>query len=175
TFLWHAEANGSTPLVHSEEFDQDSAHPFLRLMPAGDWVFTRAGVHQSLVVVQAGAETQTGEDNKVPSAFSNYFKMYSTVVCAVITMSDDWHGWAIICDPSVQRTDRIALEELRTFSDNAAAAVHTAHVCLRACRAAAAEERARLARELHDGVVQSLCGVDLRLERLRHQMQNSPE
>jgi signal transduction histidine kinase len=167
TFVWHAETgNDSTPIVHSEEFDQASAQPYLRLMPEGDWVLSRSGAHESLLVFQ-GRGMKTHKD--IPAAFSNYFRKSTTVVSAVIRMSDEWQGRAIICDPSVQRTHRVALDVLRNFCDSAARSVHTAHVCLRACRATAAGERARLARELHDGVIQSLLGVDLRLERLKRQ------
>lgn len=42
-------------------------------------------------------------------------------------------------------------------------------------RVAASEERVRLARDLHDGVLQSLTGVGLRLAAVRRQLEESPD
>jgi signal transduction histidine kinase len=103
----------------------------------------------------------------LPAAFSSYFNKYTTVLSAGMTMGDGWAGRIIICDPSTERSHRTSLQVLRQFCDDVASSIHTAHMCLRACRVTAAEERARLARELHDGVIQSLLSVDLRMERLK--------
>jgi signal transduction histidine kinase len=167
-FLWHAEEKkDSTLVVHSEEFDQASADPYWRVMPAGDWMLSHAGDHVSLRTVTVSGRIRTRRN--VPAALADFFDAYSTVVAAAVAMSDEWKGWVIICDPSIQGSGRLVLEALREFSNGVARSIHTAQLCLRACRATAANERARLARELHDGVVQSLLGVDLRLEGLKRQ------
>jgi signal transduction histidine kinase len=167
-FVWHAERKReSMGIVHSEEFDQARAESYLRLMPAGEWVLSRAETPASLVSVVDG-KTRVQRKN-IATAFSDYFSRYATVVSALIHMSDEWQGRLIICDPSVQQSHRAALDALRKFIAENSRSIHTAHLCLRACRATAAEERARLARELHDGVIQSLLGVDLRLESMKRQ------
>jgi signal transduction histidine kinase len=66
------------------------------------------------------------------------------------------------------------LEVIRQFARTVARSIHAAHLCLRACRETAAEERSRLARELHDGPIQSLLGVELRLESLKRNMMSLP-
>jgi signal transduction histidine kinase len=169
TFLWHAEENnGRTPVVHSEEFDQASGSSHPRMMPEGDWTLSRTGPHEKLLITPPGGDARVGQRN-IPATFSSYFKKYTTVMSAGLMMTDGWAGRIIICDPSTERSRRTSLQLLRQFCDNVASSVHTAHLCLRACRVTAAEERARLARELHDGVIQSLLSVDLRLERLKRQ------
>jgi signal transduction histidine kinase len=168
-FLWHAEEKkDSTLFVHSEEFDQAGADPYWRVMPPGDWILSYAGGHASLGTATANGRVRKWRDN-VPAALAGFFDTYSTVVAAAVAMNDEWKGWVIICDPSIQGSSQIVLEALRQFSQGVARSIHTAQLCLRACRATAAEERARLARELHDGVIQSLLGVDLRLEGLKRQ------
>jgi signal transduction histidine kinase len=62
------------------------------------------------------------------------------------------------------------MDSIRRFAGTSARSIHAAHLCLRACRETAAEERARLARELHDGTIQSMLGVDLRLESLKRRL-----
>lgn len=49
------------------------------------------------------------------------------------------------------------------------------HLAGRLRAGAATEERIRLARDLHDGVLQSMTGVALRLEAVRRQLEEAPE
>src|SRR5262249_33077384 len=133
----------------------------------GDWILSRSGSNRSLHIVHASGERRTYKE--IPPALTEHFKVYSTVVSAVIKVSNDWEGRVVICDPSTEQPHRITLETLRRFCEGAARSIHPAYICLRACRATAAGERARLARELHDGVIQSLLGVDLQLERVKRQ------
>ena len=169
TFLWQAEASSaSRPAVHCEEFDHANGNSYLQLLPLGEWVLDRSGTHDSLLVVSpvGRAKRQKG---KILASFSDYFARRLTVISSAITMSNEWDGRIIVCDPSSKRSHRTSLQILRKFSVEVAPAIHTAQMCLRACRATAAEERARLARELHDGVIQSLLGADLCLETLKNQ------
>jgi signal transduction histidine kinase len=92
------------------------------------------------------------------------------VLSVVVALGDEWQGRFVICDPSKELTSSAHLEVLRHFGQRTARSIHAAHLCLRACREAAAEERSRLARELHDGTIQSLLGVELRLESLRRNL-----
>jgi signal transduction histidine kinase len=64
---------------------------------------------------------------------------------------------------------------LAQLSEQAAGTIHRAHYCLRACRETAAEERSRLARELHDGAIQSILGAELRLEGLKGRLDSMPD
>jgi signal transduction histidine kinase len=169
SFLWHAEGRNEFPTsVRSEEFDHATADPHLRLLPDGDWLLDRTASSESPLIRPTGRKIRAKKEN-VPLAFSDHFGKYETVLSAAINMTSDWQGRIIVCDPSTGRSHQTSLAVLRQFCDNRAYAIHTAHLCLRACRATAAEERARLARELHDGVIQSLLGVDLRLETMKRQ------
>src|SRR5262249_22231148 len=79
TFIWHAEVKGDpTPAVHSEEFDQMNAAPYLCLMPPGDWILSRSGSNRSLHIVHASGERRTYKE--IPPALTEHFKVYSTVV-----------------------------------------------------------------------------------------------
>jgi signal transduction histidine kinase len=93
----------------------------------------------------------------------------------VVGLGDEWRGRFVICDPCKVLTPTAHLDVLRQFGHKMARSVHAAHLCLRACREAAAEERSRLARELHDGTIQSLLGVELRLESLKRNLAPLPE
>jgi len=109
-----------------------------------------------------------GNAGCIPPALSSAHPCRSMYVVAFVC-ADDWHGRLILLDPKVGRSDTF----IRTFEmllSHLLPAV--AGVCdLQALRRrAAAHERARLARELHDGVVQDLLNVDMELELLRRRV-----
>lgn len=88
-------------------------------------------------------------------------------MCVVsFVCSEDWHGRLIILDPKADRSEAFirTFELLLSHLLPAVAGVCDLHA-LR--RRAASHERARLARELHDGVVQELGNIDVELELLR--------
>jgi signal transduction histidine kinase len=91
----------------------------------------------------------------------------------VITVSflfgDEWKGRVFLFDPS-WRGEK--LEELRFLLDlvrQVGPAVYNVYLLHRLRRRAGAAERARVARELHDGAVQSLIAVEMQVDVLRRQ------
>jgi signal transduction histidine kinase len=61
-----------------------------------------------------------------------------------------------------------SLRFLLTLIDYVAPAIHNVYLLRRLRARAGAAERARVARELHDGAIQSLVGLEMELEALRH-------
>jgi len=89
-------------------------------------------------------------------------------------LQDGWSGCVLLFDPSA---DSGTEEELRFFQDlvrDLAPAVHGLYL-LRGLRARAkAMERSRLARELHDGAIQSVVGAEMEIAALRRQATSDP-
>lgn len=81
--------------------------------------------------------------------------------------ADDWHGRFFLLDPSGDGTRRNRARAIRDVLEQLVPAL--AGICdLQALtHRAAASERARLGRELHDGVVHGLAGIGFELEVLR--------
>jgi signal transduction histidine kinase len=109
----------------------------------------------------------------IPLVLLQTFDAYNIVMSVAVNLGDEWQGRLIVCNPSINGA-RPNLEAIRQFARTAARSIHAAHLCLRACRETAAEERSRLARELHDGPIQSLLGVELRLESLKRNLTPLP-
>jgi signal transduction histidine kinase len=106
----------------------------------------------------------------MPDTLLKSFGSYGMIMSVLIDLGDEWRGRYVVCDPTIDRSARATLDSIRRLSRTTSRSVHAAHICLRACRETAAEERARLARELHDGTIQSMLGVDLRLESLKRRI-----
>ena len=173
-FLWHSEP-GSRVLstVSSEEFDLSAADTHLHMMPPGDWIVELKKVWGPLSLFNAAGK-KLGRHQQIPPVLQESFARYTNVLSVVIDLGDEWQGRFLLCDAAKKRSNRSSLEELKRFSLATAQSIHAAHLCLRACRDTAAEERARLARELHDGAIQSLLGVELRLESLKARTDVNP-
>lgn len=86
-----------------------------------------------------------------------------------------WSGRLLVLDPGGTAVGESELRFLQALIRDVAPAVHSqyllAHLRSRIQRA----ERARVARELHDGVIQSLVAVEMRLAALRRMTLTDPE
>jgi signal transduction histidine kinase len=101
----------------------------------------------------------------VPAALMASHPCESMFVISFVC-SDDWHGRLILLDPRTGRSQAFirTFELLLSHLMPAVAGVCDLHA-LR--RRAASHERARLARELHDSVVQDLVNIDVELELVK--------
>lgn len=175
TFLWQSELQKEGySVVNSEEFDHSSADPYLQVIPNGDWILQIRDTKKPLRIYSPNGKKQT-TITETPEALLESFRAHKVVLSVVVGLGDEWQGRFVVCDPNTELSAPANLDILRQFGKTMARSIHAAHLCLRACREAAAEERSRLARELHDGTIQSLLGVELRLESLRRNMTPLPE
>ena len=173
-FLWHSDrGKEGSALVNSEEFDHSSADPYLQLMPGGDWILQNKNGHDQFLTFDSRGTGKVSKEG-IPAVVSKSFGGYTTVISAFVELGDEWQGRFVMYDPAVEQANPTALDLLKKFSHNAARSIHAAHLCLRASRETAGEERARLARELHDGTIQSLLGVELRLEGVKQRADLPP-
>ena len=175
TFLWHSEMKGGSPsVVNSEEFDHSTADAYLQSMPGGSWILQPANGRELLVRFQSDGRRQMVRTG-IPDVLLETFAAYTRVVSVRIDLGDEWEGRFLICDPSGPASIRSILKAVTRLSQQASRPIHRAHYCLRACRETAAEERSRLARELHDGTIQSILGAELRLQSLKNRLDAMPE
>jgi len=94
---------------------------------------------------------------------------FRSMITASFVFGGDWRGRIYLFDP-LPRGEK--LEELRFLLDlvcQVGPAVYNVYLLHRLRRRAGAAERARFARELHDGAVQSLIGVEMQVDVLKRQ------
>jgi len=94
---------------------------------------------------------------------------FTTLVTVAFLFGTEWRGRVFVFNPALPGEQQ---EELRFVLDlvrQVGPAVYNVYLLHRLRRRASAAERARFARELHDGAVQSLIAVEMQVDVLRRQ------
>lgn len=89
-------------------------------------------------------------------------------VLSLLLRGETFEGRLFVLDKAAMTSDDLLLGEV--VGERVGARLDLFYLTRRLRETAATEERIRLARDLHDGVLQSLTGVGLRLEALRRQV-----
>ncbi len=96
------------------------------------------------------------------------------LLMAPILLQRELRGRAVVARGSRRKFTRDDLEFLLVLVGQAAAAFEAVRLQEKAEEVAVLEERARIARDLHDGFIQALAGIDLRVEATKHLLQRDP-
>jgi signal transduction histidine kinase len=96
------------------------------------------------------------------------------LLVAPVLLQNELRGRAIVSRISRRKFTRDDLEFLLVLVGQAAASLETVRLQAKAEEVAVLEERARIARDLHDGFIQALAGIDLRVEAAKLLLQRDP-
>jgi signal transduction histidine kinase len=96
------------------------------------------------------------------------------LLVAPVLIQRTLRGWAVVARETGRKFTRPDLEFLLVLVGQAAAGFETARLQAKAEEVAVLEERARIARDLHDGFIQALAGIDLRVEATKLHLQRDP-
>lgn len=97
------------------------------------------------------------------------------LLVAPVLVQHELRGRAIVARESPRKFTRDDLEFLLVLVGQAAASLETVRLQAKAEEVAVLEERARIARDLHDGFIQALAGIDLRVEAAKLLLQRDPQ
>lgn len=86
-------------------------------------------------------------------------------------LTDEWRARAYLVDASTHGSIERRLHFLEDLSDHLIPAMTNVFLIRRLRARAGAMERARVARELHDGAIQALFGIEMRLQAVRRNIQ----
>lgn len=98
---------------------------------------------------------------------------FQSVAMIRFSLADDWRGRIFMFDAILEPGRQEKLRFLQNLALQVGPAVSNVYLLHRLRRRAGAAERARFARELHDGAVQSLIGVELQVDVLKRQASSS--
>jgi signal transduction histidine kinase len=121
------------------------------------------------------------EGNQLPSPASEPIahlqerQAFRSVIAISFIFGSEWRGRIFVFDPVWQGETQEELRFLMDLFRQVGPAVYNVYLLHRLRRRAGAAERARVARELHDGAVQSLIAVEMQVDVLRRQAESSPK
>jgi signal transduction histidine kinase len=116
-----------------------------------------------------------GEGIQVPASFTKSMthleqvQPFNSLITVSFMLGTEWRGRVFMFDPSWRGEKQEELRFLLDLVRQAGPAVYNVYLLHRLRRRAGAAERTRLARELHDGAVQSLIAVEMQVDVLRRQ------
>ena len=99
---------------------------------------------------------------------------FETVVSVAFLFGKEWSGRVFLFDPQRMGEPEEELRFLQEFAQQVGPAIYNVYLMRRLRERAGAVERARFARELHDGAIQSLIAVEMQLDVLRRQSGQAP-
>ena len=135
----------------------------------GDVCYAVSNGNRRSAVVLDGHGNQLSVETTEPLGELKTVQPFQSVIAVSFLFGGEWKGRVFLFDPS-WRGEK--LEELRFLLDlvrQVGPAVYNVYLLHRLRRRAGAAERARVARELHDGAVQSLIAVEMQVDVLRRQ------
>ena len=132
------------------------------------------GLYQFIVLDRDGTRMR----NATPQPLASLAKLYSFGSLATVSFlfGQEWWGRIFLLDPVFGGNREDDLRFLQELVRQVGPAVYNVYLLRRLRQRAGAVERARVARELHDGAVQSLIAMEMQVDVLRRQSaaQSSP-
>jgi len=164
-----SKPNGSSPAeFHWLESGIRDAKTYLDNFPGDVWY---ASVDRDEWKILALDETghQVPMTNLPSLSQLRQAQSFDSLVTVPFLFGGDWRGRLFLFNPSWRGERQEELRFLQDLVRQVGPAVYNVYLLHRLRRRASAAERARFARELHDGAVQSLIAVEMQVDVLRRQ------
>lgn len=99
---------------------------------------------------------------------------FRTVTAVNLGLSNEWHARAYLFDADTRGSLERRLHFLEELAEHVTPGLTNVFLLRRLRARAGATERARVARELHDGAIQALYGIEMKIEAIRRESHNGP-
>ncbi len=179
-FLWQASRPQETEqsTVQFSELQSTEGERYFFAAPGHSWYAVRLRRSSRGEPFRLLAPGNKGDGlHDVPCAFPESFlsrHAFRSLLAVSFTVGDEWSGRLYLFDPRVGAGRERELRFLQDLVREVGPAVHSVYLLRRLRSRVLAMERARIARELHDGVIQSLIAVEMQLDVLRRQCIGDP-
>jgi signal transduction histidine kinase len=171
TLLWHAQRSDDDSAVvpvRRLEMDQASRTAWLFAAPSRTWYSTRRRLEDRTESFAARPQ-QWGVmpvDIALPDLLTDT-REFTTVMGVDFGLQAQWRGRVLLFDAADDGNLETRLNFLQGLVDHITPVLSNVLLSRRLRSRAGAAERARVARELHDGAIQTLIGIELETEVLR--------
>lgn len=163
-----APQNGSRPELRWLESKPRDARIYLSSFPGEVCYAVKNRDRWQVLALDHDGNQMSGSD---PVAISQLREVqdFNALVSMSFLFGSDWRGRVFLLDPSWRGEKQEELRFLLTLGRQIGPAIYNVYLLHRLRRRASAAERARFARELHDGAVQSLIAVEMQVDVVRRQ------
>jgi len=135
-----------------------------------------ASEHQHWSVTALDAEgDQEPSPQTEPFVQLKQRQSFKSLLTISFMFGGEWRGRVFVFEPSWKGDTQEELRSLLDLLRQVGPAVYNVYLMHRLRRRAGAAERARFARELHDGAVQSLIAVEMQVDVLKRQAESTPQ
>jgi len=128
------------------------------------------GERFDIVAIDANGGRVNTESWSLPNEWLATLGACSGVLAIGFDLGRDWAGRVFLVNPVLGSNRRTALSVARRIVRQVAPAVHNVYLMRRFRTEAVAAERGRVARELHDGVIQGVMGVEMEVAALSRRL-----
>lgn len=174
-YLWEVRRDPGTPEINLAlaEIPSSQRSTYLFDPPGQAWhAFrhppSRAGGALDLYVLSEQGSSLLDVSWAPPAAFLALYD-YRSFLAVSIHFGNEWSGQLFLFSPSASSSREQAVRYLQTLSKQVSPAIYSVFLVRRLRSRVGAIERARVARELHDGVIQTLIGLEMQVDVLRRQ------
>jgi signal transduction histidine kinase len=167
--LWRLDhlPSGETTDPPRVELNGDEQRAWLFPDPGRAWCAGPPGASPlDARVVEPGAWPLRHVQVDLPVALADSVP-FTRIIVANFAMQDQWRGRVYLFDPSPTAHTDQSVHFLDTLADYITPALTNVFLLGRLRARATTEERARVARELHDGAIQALLGIEMKVEALK--------
>lgn len=168
--IWRggARSPGTPDAARVEPIDQASLANYMFLPSAEAWsVHTVQGRPDILSAIAFDADGgRVPGPSHFPQRFLEAVGPFTRLMAYSIESPEEWNGRVFLIDPAARLHQPSALALGRRFIQQITPIVNNVAAVHRIRARSAANERARVGRELHDGIIQSVMGVEMQLHEL---------
>lgn len=160
--------NGTASEFHWLDSGSRDARTYLDDFPGGVCYASSNGERWSILAIDGDGNPLPVPDG-VSLADLRHAQEFRSLITVSFLFGAEWRGRIFLFDPSWRGEKQEELRFLLNLVQQVGPAVYNVYLLHRLRRRASAAERARFARELHDGAVQSLIAVEMQVDVVRRQ------
>jgi signal transduction histidine kinase len=161
-------SNGEAAEFQWLESGPRDAKNYMDEFPGGVCYASANGAGWAILALDSdGNQTPTADSAAIAQLREG--QTFRSLITVAFLFGTEWRGRVFLFDPSWRGEKQEELRFLLNLVRQVGPAVYNVYLLHRLRRRASAAERARFARELHDGAVQSLIAVEMQVDVLRRQ------
>ncbi|MBF8305505.1 MAG: putative signal transduction histidine kinase [Acidobacteria bacterium] len=176
TFRWgiSGQPDGGSAAIRLEEIGPERRQTYFFPAPAdawyANWAKRQKGTAASgLIALDSEGQLVHNISWEAPESFRLEHLLSRAVLVLSLRFRAEWEGRLFLLDPGLRSPRTGELRFAQNLLRRVVPAVYNVYIVRRLRTQAGMLERARVARELHDGVIQSVSAALMRLDLLRRQ------